>query len=75
MAMSFSTPPSNDARAGVTAVLSARGILAVLSAVFLTLALTRIAQGKSASHPAIRTWLIVGVIFGAVSAWLWLGGP
>ncbi len=53
-------------------MLSARGILAVLSAVFLVLALTRIAEGGRASNPATRTWLIIGVIFGVVSAWLWL---
>jgi hypothetical protein len=56
-------------------MLSARGILAVLSAVFLGLALVRIAQGRKASHPAIRTWLIVGVIFGVVSAYLWFQTP
>jgi hypothetical protein len=56
-------------------MLSARGILAALSAVFLVLAFTRIAQGRKASNPAIRTWLIIGVIFGVVSAWLWLRTP
>lgn len=56
-------------------MLSARGILAVLSVVFLGLALVRIAQGGKSSHPAIRTWLIVGVIFGVVSAWLWFQTP
>ena len=56
-------------------MLSARGILAVLSAVFLGLALVRIAQGRKASHPAIRTWLIVGVIFGVVSAYLCFAAP
>jgi DMSO reductase anchor subunit len=76
MATSFSIRPSNDAMATETApMLSARAILAVLSAVFLGLALVRIAQGRKASHPAIRTWLIIGVIFGVVSAWLWFQTP
>jgi hypothetical protein len=56
-------------------MLSARGILTALSAVFLVLALTRIVQGTKASNPAIRTWLIIGFVFGVVSAWLWLRTP
>ena len=52
-------------------MLSARGILAVLSAVFLGLVLVQIANGRPPGDPAIRTWLIVGIIFGVVSAWLW----
>lgn len=54
-------------------MLSARGILAVLSAVFLALAVAKIVGGRTPAHPAVRTWLIVGVIFGSVSAWLWFG--
>jgi hypothetical protein len=56
-------------------VLSARGILAVLSALFLLFAVIRVARGQSVSHPAVRAFLLVGVVFGAVSAWLWFGSP
>jgi hypothetical protein len=56
-------------------MLSARGILAGLSMVFLGLAAVQLAQGHSPAEPAVRTWLIVGTIFGIVSAWLWFGRP
>lgn len=75
MATSYSIFPSSDAAIDEASVLSARGILAVLSVVFLGLALARIAGGRSAMDPAIRTWLIVGAIFGIVSTWLWFRGP
>jgi hypothetical protein len=54
-------------------VLSARGILAVLSVAFLAWSFVQIAEGRRWGDPAIRTWLLVGTIFGAVSAWLWFG--
>lgn len=50
--------------------MAAKYILAALSAVFLVLAASRIARGGAASHPQTRTWLLIGVIFAAVSAWL-----
>jgi hypothetical protein len=49
-------------------------ILAALSAVFLILAIGRIARGGKAAHPQSRTWLIIGIIFGVVSAWLFYQG-
>jgi hypothetical protein len=49
-------------------------ILAALSIVFLVLAIARLARGGGAAHPQTRTWLIIGVIFGAVSAWLFYQG-
>jgi hypothetical protein len=49
-------------------------ILGALSAVFLILAFSRIARGGMAAHPQVRTWLIIGIIFGAVSAWLFYQG-
>jgi hypothetical protein len=50
--------------------VSAKYIIAALSAIFLLLAATRLARGGGASHPQTRTWLLVGVIFAVVSAWL-----
>jgi hypothetical protein len=54
--------------------VAAKYILAVLSTVFLILAIARSARSGSASHPQTRTWLIIGVIFGLVSAWLFYKG-
>jgi hypothetical protein len=42
----------------------------VLAVVFLALALARTARTGSFVHPQSRTWLIIALIFGAVSAWL-----
>jgi len=53
--------------------MAARYILAVLSLVFLTLALVGSARGRP--RPQTRTWLIVGVIFGVVAAWLFAQAP
>jgi len=49
-------------------------ILAALSVVFLILAVSRMARGGGAAHPQSRTWLLIGVIFAAVSAWLFYQG-
>jgi hypothetical protein len=49
-------------------------ILGALSIVFLALAFIRMASGGTKAHPQIRTWLIIGIIFGAVSAYLFLQG-
>jgi len=54
--------------------VAAKYILAVLSVVFLALAISRLARGGGASHPQTRTWLIIGIIFGVVSAWLFSRG-
>ena len=54
--------------------MAAKYILAALSVVFLTLAITRMARGGGAAHPQSRTWLLIGVIFGVVSAWLFYQG-
>jgi hypothetical protein len=45
-------------------------ILLALAVVFFTLAVRRIARTRTLSHPQSRTWLIIAVIFAAVSAWL-----
>jgi drug/metabolite transporter (DMT)-like permease len=45
-------------------------ILGALSVLFLALAAVRLARPGGQRHPQTRTWLIIGLIFGAVSAWL-----
>jgi hypothetical protein len=51
--------------------MAAQYIFGCLAVVFLVLASLRSArEGKVG--PAARTWLMIGVIFGVVSAWLWL---
>jgi hypothetical protein len=54
--------------------MAAKYILAALSTIFLVLAVWRMAAGGGASHPQTRTWLIIGVIFALVSAWLFSRG-
>jgi hypothetical protein len=48
----------------------AKYILAVLAVAFLAAAGTRALLGGGLSHPQTKTWLLVGTIFAAVSAWL-----
>ena len=50
--------------------MAAKYILAVLSVAFLVAALMRVSRGGGISHPQTKTWLLISVIFGAVSAWL-----
>lgn len=52
----------------------AKYILGALSIIFLSLAFIRIASGGMKAHPQSRTWLLIGTIFGAVSAYLFLQG-
>jgi len=49
-------------------------ILGALSVVFLILGVSRVGRDAGRSHPQSRTWLLIGVIFGAVSAWLFYQG-
>ncbi len=51
--------------------MAAKYILAVLGVVFLAAALMRLWRGGGIGHPQTKTWLLIGVIFGAVSVWLW----
>ena len=51
--------------------MAAKYILAALSAVFLAAALIRWSRSGGISHPQTKTWLLIGAIFAAVSAWLW----
>jgi hypothetical protein len=51
--------------------MAARDILGLLAVVFLILGgLRAIREGRVG--PTARTWLMIGMIFGAVSAWTWL---
>jgi hypothetical protein len=45
-------------------------ILGALATVFMVLAFIRMASGGAKAQPQARTWLLIGVIFTAVSAWL-----
>ncbi|MEJ8824788.1 hypothetical protein WKW80_22560 [Variovorax humicola] len=54
--------------------MAAQFILAVLAAVFLLAALWRFSREGFKLGPASRTWFLVALIFGAVSAWLWWSG-
>jgi hypothetical protein len=54
--------------------MAAKYILAALAAVFLAMALVRMVSDRANSHPQTRTWLLIGLIFGTVSAWLWMRG-
>jgi len=52
--------------------MAAKYILAVLAAVFLVLAGVRLGRDGGRIMPASRTWLLIGIIFGLVSAYLWM---
>jgi hypothetical protein len=54
--------------------MGARYILAVLSAVFLAFAASRLGRGSAAARGQARVWLMIGVMFGLVSAWLFYAG-
>lgn len=54
--------------------MAARDILGLLAVVFLILGGLR-ALREGQVGPAARTWLMIGVIFGAVTLWTWLTGP
>jgi hypothetical protein len=51
--------------------VSARYILGTLAVVFLLLGVARMVRDGGRMDGAARTWLLIGVIFGAVSVWLW----
>jgi hypothetical protein len=50
--------------------VAAKYILGGLAVVFLVAALMRMSRGGGISHPQTKTWLLISVIFGVVSAWL-----
>jgi uncharacterized membrane protein HdeD (DUF308 family) len=49
-------------------------IFAVLGPVFLLLGVAKWVSARRL-HPQAKTWLIIGIIFSAVAAWLWFGVP
>ena len=54
--------------------MAAKYILAVLAVAFLAAAVMRLSRGGGISHPQTKTWLLIAVIFAAVSAWLFSQG-
>jgi hypothetical protein len=54
--------------------VAAKYSLAVLAVMFLLAALLRLSRGSGISHPQTKTWLIIGIMFAAVSAWLFSQG-
>jgi hypothetical protein len=51
--------------------MAAKYIFAGLALVFLTAGTIRLSRAGW-SHPQPRTWLLVGIIFAVVAAWLWV---
>ena len=51
--------------------MAAKYIFPLLAVAFLVLVLVRVSGGAGISHPQTKTWLLIAVIFGVVSAWLW----
>jgi hypothetical protein len=52
--------------------VAAKYILGALALVFLALATQRIRRDGGRIMPASRTWLLTGIIFAVVSAYLWM---
>jgi hypothetical protein len=52
--------------------LAAKYVLAALATVFLVLAGLRSRRDGGRIMPASRTWLLTGIIFALVSAYLWM---
>ena len=55
-------------------MMSARIVIAALAVLFVSLGIARAMRDRSFSHPRTRTWLLVGTIFGAVSAYVFYQG-
>jgi len=51
--------------------MPAKYILPILAVIFLLAALQRLVRDGFRLAGASRTWLLVALIFGAVSGWLW----
>ncbi|MGH8239749.1 MAG: hypothetical protein ACREXP_22440 [Steroidobacteraceae bacterium] len=52
--------------------MATQHVLAIFAAIFLLFALARILRNAGRIDPAAKTWLIITVIFAAVSTWLFL---
>jgi hypothetical protein len=58
----------------MSAIPLPRYIFTALAVIFLIAAVNRMVR-EGHLGTAARTWLTIAIIFGAVSAWLWLSGP
>jgi hypothetical protein len=56
-------------------ILNAHSILPLVAAVFLIAAASRFLRDGRRFGPAVRTRLLVALIFAAVSAFLWVAVP
>jgi hypothetical protein len=54
--------------------VAAKYILAAFAIAFSVAALVRLTRDGRLAHPQTRTWLLISVIFAAVSAWLFSQG-
>lgn len=54
--------------------MAAKYILPLVAAAFLLAALWRLSRDGFTLGPASRAWLMIAVLFGAVSGWLWWSG-
>jgi hypothetical protein len=52
--------------------MSARLVMGVLALVFLIAAVGRIWRDAGRVGPAARTWLLIALIFAAITFWRWL---
>lgn len=52
--------------------MSARWVIGALAILFLILAAARIVRDGGRVEPAARTWLLIALIFAAVTLWHWL---
>lgn len=52
--------------------MAAKYILAVLSLIFLVLAVRQRSRTRNRQDPKYRTWVLISGIFGGVSAWLFI---
>ena len=50
--------------------MAAKYILAAVAAAFLAAAWIRLSRGGGVRHPQTKSWMMIAVIFGLVSAWL-----
>jgi len=50
--------------------VAAKYVLALFAVFFIAAAFMRMSRDGGMPHPQTKTWLLVGVIFAVVSAWL-----
>ena len=52
--------------------MAAKYILSTVAVVFLAMTLARAWRDQTTGHPQTLAWGLTGLIFAAVSIWLWL---